>query len=80
MMPRSLVFTHQTRYKLGSVNDSRTVHWTGSHTRFRTVPAGVNSWLLVGDFNYPDINLAALTGFTMSSKLFCDCVFDNNLF
>ena len=45
MMPRSAVFTHQTRYKLGSVNDSRTVHWTGSHTRFRTVPAGVNRLL-----------------------------------
>ena len=34
--------------------------------------------VLAGDFNYPDINWAALTGSTMSSKL-CDYVFDNNL-
>ena len=35
--------------------------------------------VLAGDFNYPDINLAALTGSTASSNLFCDYVFNNNL-
>ena len=35
--------------------------------------------VLVGDFNYPDISWAAVTGSTASSNLFCDYVFNNNL-
>ena len=45
----------------------------------KSLSSSSTNLVLAGDFNYPDINCAALTGSTMSSKLFCDYVFDNNL-
>ena len=35
--------------------------------------------ILVGDFNFPDINWDTLSGSSLSSKSFCDFVFQNNL-
>ena len=35
--------------------------------------------ILVGDFNLPDIDWDTLTGTSLSSKYFCDFVFQNNL-
>ena len=36
--------------------------------------------IIAGDFNLPDINWFSLTGMSFFSKLFCEFVFDNNLF
>ena len=35
--------------------------------------------ILVGDFNLPDVDCDTLTGTFLSSKSFCDFVFQNNL-
>ena len=35
--------------------------------------------ILVGDFNLPDVDWDTLTGTSLSSKSFCDFVFQNNL-
>ena len=35
--------------------------------------------LVVGDFNFPDINWDTMTSTAQSSSLFCDYVFENNL-
>jgi len=35
--------------------------------------------IIVGDFNFPDINWSTLTGTTSLSTLFCDFIFDHNL-
>ena len=36
--------------------------------------------IIAGDFNLPDINWFSLTGMSFFAKLFCEFVFDNNLF
>ncbi len=38
-----------------------------------------NNLIILGDFNFPDINCSSLTGTSASSNQFCDLVFDLNL-
>ena len=44
----------------------------------RTLPQS-NNIVIVGDFNYPDIDWLTLSGTNLNSSLFCDLIFDTNL-
>ena len=44
----------------------------------RTLPQS-NNIVIVGDFNYPDIDWLTLSGTNLNSSSFCDLIFDTNL-
>ena len=46
---------------------------------FRELCSTTLSVIILGDFNFPDINWETLSGGSQVSNIFCDLVFDNNL-
>ena len=46
---------------------------------FRELCSTASSVIILGDFNFPDINWETLSGGSQVSNIFCDLDFDSNL-